>query len=45
MIENIEHGEEEQELDGEGKIEAVGDNPTTLGEEVGECSYRIISPC
>lgn len=45
LIENIEHEEGEQELDGEGKIEAVGDNPTALREEVGECSYRIISPC
>src|SRR5436853_1864802 len=33
---DVEHEEEERELNGEGGIEAVGDNPTALREEVGE---------
>ena len=45
LREDVEHEEEERELDGWGGIEAVGDNPTALIEEVGECSYRIKSSC
>jgi hypothetical protein len=45
LIEDVEHEEKEQKLDDEGGIEAVGDNPTELREEVGEYSYRIKSSC
>ena len=45
MREDVEHEEGERELDGGGGVEAVGDGPTALIEEVGECSYRIISSC
>ena len=39
LREDVEHEEEERELDGGGGIEAVGDNPTALIEKVGGSSY------